>query len=342
MKRHQLPVAFGRLRSVLLFLILALPLFAQPVGAAVSHVVLSWTSPTWGYTIDYRRDTFRASEETATGTFDEIDLLSNSSVLSIEAIPYAMSVDECALETLNDTISSASSAVVVEPVQNGSGVVAAPWPNNSGQIVDVTHRVDCIASSDGGYLLRFTHRVLTSQYGLLEAAARSVRESYRPGYPANTPLPPEMVYPDGLVEVSWKHIEREVAPPTDSNLVNHPTRFFVVEINFASVTNNDAIIEGGRLVIEGIGPALVWDWEFDNTVYDWSWIKLINGATATGRFLFAVPQTQSEVVFCYQHATDSDCAFLFEYSFNEPVVQTAPGEVEGGGPASRPRINPGR
>jgi len=319
-----------------------MPLFAHPASAAVSYVVESWTNPTWGFTIDYRRDTFRVSDEIATGSLDELELLSNSGFLIIEALPYAMSVDDCAIETLNDTIAQSTSAMVLEPVQNGSGVVAAAWPTMNGAIVDVTHRVDCIASVTGDYLVRFTHRVHTSQYGLLEAAARSVRESYRPGYPENTPYPLEITHPDGLVEIAWKTIRREVAPPADSNLVNHPTRFFEVEFEFDSVTNNQTRIDSSRLIIEGIGPALAWDWVLNGTVYDWSWIMLRNGDTATARFLFAIPRSQTDVVFCFMHATDNNCAFLFEFSFNEPVEQSDPGEVEGGGPNARPRINPGR
>jgi hypothetical protein len=336
--------SFGTRRFVRFILIAAmlLPLLPRTVEAAVINVVLDWTSPTHGFTISYRRDSFTYDSEVQTASGDRLELKSPAGFLLVESMPYTVSIDDCAIALLTKRANESISYSVIEQVQNGTGTIGTIETNASGQLIDVTYRASCAADDAGTYLVSYAHGALTDQFGRYESAALAVQHSYFPGYPESSNVPPEIRYPDGLIELDVVRVEEQVEPPPDSNLVNHPTRFFTVEIDFTSLYAVDGIVDVNRIFLQGSATALNWFWTYSGQAYDYDWIVVPGGETLTGYFTFALPSGEDDFSLCYQHLTSNDCSVIADHTFDQPVVQQDVGTVTGGGPNSRPRINPGR
>jgi hypothetical protein len=308
-----MPGWLNRYARIALMLALMLPAFHQPAkGQAPGHVVIHWTSPTYGFSISYRRDSFVFVNQSTAETGDMLTLSSSAGSATVEAMPAGQTVDSCAAVALEKWAFAAEASTIIEPVTGGTGVIEVTTADGD----TITHRVDCTLSGDETYLIRYSHSAESDRYGRFASAARAIRESYLPGYPANSDLPPEITHPDGLVDVLFHSIEPTIAPPADSNLVNHPTRFFSVEIAFSSLLPVDALIDGKRISIPGIGPAMSYTWLAGLGEYDTPYLRLKNRASAIGRFVFAVPLGTATVTLCYQHLNGNDCTWLFDYSFN--------------------------
>jgi hypothetical protein len=293
-----MPGWLNRYARIALMLALVLPAFHQPAkGQAPGHVVINWTSPTYGFSISYRRDSFTYVSAASTDSGDILNLRSTAGSATVEAFPAGQPVDSCAAVALEKLSFAAERFTVLEPVQDGWGSIVTEDAEGN----ETTHRVDCIRSDDETWLVRFVHSAATDQFGRYASAARAIRESYR------------AEQPDGLIEPTLSRIEPSIPPPADSNLVNHPTRFFALELAFKRLTPGGAPIDLGRLFIPGIGPALETVWLSPDPA---AATPVSNAGTSViGRFIFAVPHGRPTITLCYQHLTDNDCTWLFDYDF---------------------------
>ena len=323
-----------RLRIALLLAVLLVPLAttSSAVDAQV-YVVRGWQSPTYGFTIDYRIDAFWQESESAESGYDILVLRSDAGWFSVEAMPVSMTIDQCVEERINEVAAMEGNHEVPTPISNGVGLIRSTQVDSSGLYTDHTRRIDCIAPDAGDYLVRFMHFATSVQHGIYETAARDIRASYRPGYPANNPLPANVTDPDGTLEVAVMPFTYATEPPTDLKTLLEPNRLLTVEFVINSVSTTDALLETRRIIIAGVGPAISHVWIISNTLVLEDDIIIRPGSGVVGHLTFAIPATATTVTFCYQHATDADCTELGEYDI---------GGVYDGGPNTRPRINPGR
>jgi hypothetical protein len=305
---------------IALLVTLALALIPPPANAqAPGHVVINWTSPTYGFSVSFRRDSFVFVSQSATETGDILTLTSTAGSATVEAMPAGQTIDSCAAVALEKQAFAAEASSVIEPVEDGTGVIEVTAANGD----TITHRVDCMLSADATYLVRYSHSARSDRYGRFASAARGIRESYRPGYPVDSDLPPEITHPDGLVDVLLHSMEPSIPPPPESNLVNHPARFFAVEIAFNSLLPVDAQIDGQRISIPGIGPAMSYTWLAGSGEDDTRYLELKNRTSGIGRFVFAVPQGTATVTLCFEHQSNNDCTWLFDYTFHAPAETAA-------------------
>jgi hypothetical protein len=314
-------------------LALVIPLFASlPDASAQGYVVRNWQSPTYGFTIDYRSDAFRFDSETTENGVDTLVLTSDAGWFSVQAMPATMTADECVQAVVDEVAKEVGTHDLQAPIANGTGLVRSYHTDERGVYTDNALRIDCGFAQDSAYLVRFMHFAVSSEYGFFEVAARDIRASYRPGYPPNNPLPANIVDPDGTLEVAVTPLDEAIPSPSDLASIYQPTRLLTVEFIFTNVSQVNALLETARIVIAGGGPSISHVWINNGTLFYDESITVVPGSGVVGHLTFAIPATVTTVTFCYQHITDANCTELLVYEI---------GGVYGGGPSSRPRIDPG-
>jgi hypothetical protein len=326
----------GRIWHVLLLVALIAPLIGSSATAtAQGFVVETWKSPTYGFTVDYRPDAFWIESEETTNGIDILVLRSEVGWFSVEAMPVTMTPDACVQVMIDEVLQTDGNHEAPVPVEDGTGLIRSTMLAQNGQYTDYTRRIDCITSPDGDYMVRFMHFATTSDHGMWETAARDIRASYRPGIPANNPFPANVTQPDGELEVAVLPL-RAIFPAAPSSLGAYaqPVILLTVEFIFTNVSQMDATLETSRIIIAGLGSSVSHIWISGDTLFYDDTLILPPSAVVTGHLTFAIPATTEKVTFCYQHATDNNCTPIGTY---DPSADTS-----GGGPTSRPRINPGR
>lgn len=321
------------MRLIVVVLVLILPTFAAvEAQSATGHVVVNWTSPNFGYDISYRRNALSLVDESTITGSDYLLFANSLGELIVETTSNPVSNAECALQAIDDV----SDVVAHEPALDDQDNATATFTDGEREI---TVRASCLFAPDARYQIAFTRSAPTDQFGQFEIAARAVIASYRTGASESAGTPSPSGGNRSLVEVALIAFDPNVDPPPDSNLVNHPTRFFTVEIAFTATGASPATIEQDRIIIPGIGVALEHDWMAGGAASDSNSITVEIGNDVTGSFLFAVPQSQQHVVFCFQHVTSGDCTFLFEIRF---PASGHPPIVEGASPREPLELDPGR
>lgn len=297
------------MRLILVGLLLIATTFVDvQAQAATGHVVVNWTSPNYGYSISYRRNALSLIEASTANGNDYLVFASRDGELIVEASPPRTNDADCAQQMIDDVSDGAAMASSTD--DGGTATVTFAEGEN-----EITVRASCLTAPDASYQIAFTRSAPSGQFGQFEVAASAVVASFRPGaaVPQHSPTPDDMEY--GIVEVTLIAVDPEVEPPPDSNLVNHPTRFFTVDILFHGLGDTNASVEQQRIIIPGIGAALEHVWKTSSAESVSDIITVESGGDVTGSFLFAVPQTQARAVFCYQHISNGDCTFLFEIQF---------------------------
>jgi hypothetical protein len=323
----------GRFWRVLLLVALIAPLFGAS-ATAQGFVVNTWKSPTYGFTVDYRPDAFYIETEQTADGVDTLVLRSEVGWFSVEAMPVTMTLDQCVQAIIDEVTQTDGNHEVPLFIESGTALIRSTMLAQSGQYTDYTRRIDCITSPDGDYLVRFMHFATTSDHGMWETAARDIRASYRPGIPDNNPFPANMTQPDGELEVAVLPL-RAVYPAAPSSLGEYaqPAILLTVEFIFTNVSQMNANLETDRIIISGLGASVSHIWISGDTLFYDDTLILPPSAVVTGHLTFAIPATTEEVTFCYQHATDANCTPIGSYDIDG---------IYGGGPNTRPRINPGR
>ncbi len=303
---------------------------AESVRASAGHVVLNWTSPNHGYSISYWRNSLGIVSESSDSGEDRLMLSGLEGELVIQTGSGPVPDDECALAALR-TIERSG-----DPVVNASGAVTIEAVGTDGAS---TLRASCVTAPDASYQIAFTRSAPTDRFGQFEVAARAVVESFRPGVPPSAGTPTAETGTAGLIEVAPGEVDPDVDPPADSNLVNHPTRFFEVEISFTNRSDQPVTIDAERIVIPGIGTALEHLWFTGGEAMNVREVTIAAGDSVPGWFLFAVPQTHTHALFCFAHVTNNDCTFLFDLEFSSSGSEPA---LTGASPAEPLALDPGR
>ncbi len=320
-------------RLLILFALVGGILGESQTASSQGFVVNSWASPTYGFTIDYRTDAFRFISESSSEGVDRLELQSDVGLFRVAAFPVVATVDECAQAIADEVYATTGNHELQEPIANGTAIVRSTNVDQNNVYTDNVTRVDCLIATDSSYMVRFIHEAITSEYGRYEVAARDIRASYRPGFPANNPLPPNVTDPDGTLEVSVMPLRQVFPPPGDLNTLYQPTILLTVEFLFDNPFSVDALLETDRIIISGFGPSISHVWYSGDVIFTESDIVVSAGTGIVGHLVFAIPADLTNVTFCYQHVTDVNCTELFTYEVDG---------VYGGGPGTRPRINPGR
>ena len=322
-------IPMRRIRHFVIAFLLMLPMLIAPnASGAQGYPVNEWTSPTYGFSVSYRTDAFALQSEGSAAGIDLLVLESAVGWFSVEAMPAVMTIDECVQVILDDVYASEGNHELQLPVADGIGLIRSTFVDSSGYYSDHTVRVDCQMSDEGDYLVRFVHSVPTDQYGFYEIAARDIRASFRPGYPANNPLPANVTDPDGTLEVSAIALA-----PVPTSTADEQFALLTIAITVTSVSNTGALLETGRIIAVNAGSSVSHIWISNGTLFADDDIVVTAGTSITGHLTFAIPATMSDVTICYQHVSDANCTELVRYDLG-----TGANSV----PDPLPRIDPGR
>lgn len=321
-------LSFARWWRIVCLLALVLALFPAPAMAqnglpGVRHRL--YESPAFGFTLIWDNTVWKPAESLSEEGWSRLELQSHGSRLWIEAVPAAISVEECANQSYQQMLARPGTHTVIDEPESFWTRGTTTTVDNSGVERTFTWDITCNVEEHQPFLLRFSHYAWTDGYEDLQKAATIVTESVQPP-PDDWETRAQSPRTQGVLDV-YEAVTLEPQVWTDPR--EYELRFLTVRLTLDNVDLYDTSFDASLLQIKKdkkgtkVYPimSVVWLTSGDDPTNPVVTIRA--GERMIGQITFLIP-------------SDLEMPQLF---YNQQNIAAFGGPV---GSASRPRIDPGR